>query len=470
MKQKLGGNNKISEVKKFAEDNAFYDDITDDEFFVFGADFGTGNDDDHFQIGFTSKALINRIPEAVIFHCDGTYKVLKLGFPLMVLGISDINRKFWPIGFMFSSHEQKEDYFKFFTKIKNIAKKCGVNFDPHYMIIDACKAMAYALRKCFPKCTIIMCWFHLKYNIRKKKHWLGSKYKKVLNHINALHNTTNQLEFLELWKKIEKIWLKKKSMKKFHKYFKKQWIESSFSNWQIFKTPPGYATTNNPIESYNNKIKTFFTNRLKLNIVPALEIFKSDCIVPESKSVFYYGKEIKITTNLENKAKLLSNAKFTKFDEHLYEYKHTKGTISNINLINRTCTCHVTVDKGICLHLIKAAIIQNYRLPGMVSLDKFSIRKMRKKIENKDEDDGSSSSCSENEETETSVFENNVIEATQNVVHKEITKRGRPAKIAKALVVDTEPDRVKKLVNKSKKTPLVAVRSSNILKNKNNLN
>ena len=68
---------------------------------------------------------------------------------------------------------------------------------------------------------------------------------------------------------------------------------------------------------------------------------------------------------------------------------------------------------------------------------------MRKKIEKKDEDDGSSSSFSENEETETSVFENNVIEATQNVVHKEITKRGRPAKIAKALVVDTEPDRVK---------------------------
>ena len=147
MKQKLGGNNKISEVKKFAEDNAFYDDITDDEFFVFGADFGTGNDDDHFQIGFTSKALINRIPEAVIFHCDGTYKVLKLGFPLMVLGISDINRKFWPIGFMFSSHEQKEDYFKFFTKIKNIAKKCGVNFDSHYMIINACKAIASAIRK-----------------------------------------------------------------------------------------------------------------------------------------------------------------------------------------------------------------------------------------------------------------------------------------------------------------------------------
>jgi hypothetical protein len=97
-------------------------------------------------------------------------------------------------------------------------------------------------------------------------------------------------------------------MKKFHKYFKKQWVESTFCNWQIFKTPPGYATTNNPIESYNNKIKTLFTNRLKLNILRALEIFKSDCIEPESKSVFNYGKEIFITKSLENKANKLSNA------------------------------------------------------------------------------------------------------------------------------------------------------------------
>ncbi len=86
--------------------------------------------------------------------------MLKLGFPLIVLGVSDINRKFWPIGFMFSSHEKKNDYFNFFMKIKTIAQKFGVNFDPHYMIIDACKAIGFAIKKCFPKCTVIMCWFH----------------------------------------------------------------------------------------------------------------------------------------------------------------------------------------------------------------------------------------------------------------------------------------------------------------------
>ena len=87
---------------------------------------------------------------------------------------------------------------------------------------------------------------------------------------------------------------------------------------------------------------------------------------------------MEITTRLENKANKLSNTKFKKVDEYLYDYKHFKGTVSTINLLNKSCTCHEIVDKGICLHLIKKAIIQKYRLPGMVSLDKFSIRKMRK--------------------------------------------------------------------------------------------
>ena len=42
-------------------------------------------------------------------------------------------------------------------------------------------------------------------------------------------------------------------------YLKKQWVESDFGNWMLFSTPSGYATTNNPLESYNGIIKEFFT-------------------------------------------------------------------------------------------------------------------------------------------------------------------------------------------------------------------
>jgi transposase-like protein len=158
---------------------------------------------------------------------------------------------------MFSSHEQKGDYLKFFQKMVEVALLVDVILEPKFMVIDACKAIAYAIKKYFPKCKIIMCWFRLKSNIRKHKQLLRSKYKKVLSHINLLQNTSNEFEFRVLWSKIEKKWQKKPSMSKFLKYFKAQWMDSIFCNWQIFQTPPGFTTTNNPIESYNAMIKNF---------------------------------------------------------------------------------------------------------------------------------------------------------------------------------------------------------------------
>ena len=192
-------------------------------FFVFGGDYGSGADDDHFQLGFTSKTLLSRITEGVIFHFDGTYKVIKFGFPLLVFSIVDINRKFWSIVFMFTSYEQKNYFFNFFNKLKIISQLVGIILNPQYFVIDASKAIAYAIERCFQNCKIIYFF--------------------------------NELEFKQLY--IEKSLIKKKSIEAFHVYFKKQWVDSNFSNWQIYQTPLGFTTTNNPKESYNGKIKAF---------------------------------------------------------------------------------------------------------------------------------------------------------------------------------------------------------------------
>jgi hypothetical protein len=138
----MGDNKKISDVKAFSKENKFSKDIDDDEFFVFGGYFGSGPDADHFQLGFASKTLLRRFPEGIIFHCDGTYKIIEFGFPLIGYGISDMNRKFWPVGFMFTSHEQKGDYLKFFQKMVEVALLVDVILEPKFMVIDACKAIA----------------------------------------------------------------------------------------------------------------------------------------------------------------------------------------------------------------------------------------------------------------------------------------------------------------------------------------
>ena len=210
-----------------------------------------------------------------------------------------------------------------------------------------------------------------------------------------MHNTSNEFEFRVLWSKIEKKCEQKTSMSKFLKYFKAQWMDSIFCNWRIFQTPPGFTTTNNPIESYNAIIKKFFTNRLKLNIIPALETFKNECIGPESSRKFEYATKKTITRSMENKSKKLKIENFKKIDKHLYKYKHTKGDISTINLNNETCTCNEIVDKGVCIHLIRVALLEKYNLQGMITNDKFSTRLMRRK-KPASEDKNSSSSFSAN--------------------------------------------------------------------------
>lgn len=48
-------------------------------------------------------------------------------------------------------------------------------------------------------------------------------------------------------------------------YFLKQWIESVFYLWRSFDKPAGFAGTNNPIESFNNKIKKNFLHVVSSN-------------------------------------------------------------------------------------------------------------------------------------------------------------------------------------------------------------
>jgi hypothetical protein len=63
---------------------------------------------------------------------------------------------------------------------------------------------------------------------------------------------------------------------------------------------------------------------------------------------------------MENKSKKLKIEKFNKIDKHLYKNKHTKGDISTINLNNETCRCNEIVDKGVCNHLIRVALLEEY--------------------------------------------------------------------------------------------------------------
>ncbi len=285
-----------------------------------------------------------------------------------------------------------------------------------------------------------------------------------------MHNSADQLEYNSRWAEISRKWLKIPELKSFHSYFEKQWIKSKFNKWSVFHSPPGFTTTNNPIESFNKTIKQFFTDNLKLNLVPAFEVFKT-LIYEESSKLFKYETIVKVTKKLENKSKRLEALKFVKITSTEYVYNHKNDQVSIIDLLKKTCTCNFHTDRGICLHLVYVARIEKVVLPGMVFVEKFSTRN-RKKFDKKTKtnteffDDDVEMIYSEDECDNQLIIE--VADQVETVKHDQVVavkdaqieqvklateipaRRGRPPRNKKALVVDdiipTKIPREKKII------------------------
>ena len=54
-----------------------------------------------------------------IFYIDGTYKITRNKFPLVVFGRTDISRQLFPIVFMLTSHEDETDFTYFYIQLQS---------------------------------------------------------------------------------------------------------------------------------------------------------------------------------------------------------------------------------------------------------------------------------------------------------------------------------------------------------------
>lgn len=154
--------NNINGVEEYVNSQTCF---SSSDVIFFGSDFGDGTDEKHFHLGITTKALLGNIHKSEIFHIDATYKIIKYNFPLIVFGCSDVRRRFHPISFMITSHETKDTYSHFFSRMLDLCSMSNIVLEPRYMVQDADQAMANAVIDAFSQCTIIMCYFHVKQNV-----------------------------------------------------------------------------------------------------------------------------------------------------------------------------------------------------------------------------------------------------------------------------------------------------------------
>ncbi|CAF0826215.1 unnamed protein product [Brachionus calyciflorus] len=242
-----------------------------------------------------------------------------------------------------------------------------------YICIDADRAMANSILDVLPDSKIVMCWYHLKNNINKNAKKIPQAHvEKVTNDIIHLRSTKTSDSYDLKKKAILSKWKKLKGLDNFCKYFTKQWIDSPFCNWQLYQTPPGYAMSNSPIESYNSLIKAHFTNRSKFNLLPVFELFEK-VVTLESRKVMANKFDIpncaKITISLKRLAKLDLVKKIEtgeNSDKYLVDGKYTV-------LINKecfcpectNCTCAWFLDVAKCAHLVSCCLFSSINFPGI---------------------------------------------------------------------------------------------------------
>jgi hypothetical protein len=136
-----------------------------------------------------------------------------------------------------------------------------------------------------------------------------------------------------------------------------------FSNWQIFKTPPGFANTNNPMEAFNKIIKAHFTNYEEHPLLTFIRIVV-EYIIPfysnNTREFLFYRVASKTVIKL---AKRIDTSKLEM--KGLNECIHNGAIhIHTINFNTKTCSCRWFLAFAICSHIIAACDHFNRELKG----------------------------------------------------------------------------------------------------------
>lgn len=103
---------------------------------------------------------------------DATYKLNWNGYPLIIMGTTDMQKRFHPLFFVCTSHEETKDYEFAFKSLKNVVEnELNTPFNPKYIIADAAPAIKKAFFKVFRRSAKmhIMCFAHVIRNVRKYK-------------------------------------------------------------------------------------------------------------------------------------------------------------------------------------------------------------------------------------------------------------------------------------------------------------
>ncbi|KAE9191702.1 hypothetical protein PF002_g24422 [Phytophthora fragariae] len=384
---------------------------------------GTGSAANPFRIGLTCMALlesyvkVQRDPTlSTLLHLDSTHSIVKQKYPVFVMGISDRSGSFMPVVYYCTSLRKAQDIRWCLAFLKRvILHEFGLIFSPDFVMMDADKAQFKACEQEIQSTKILMCWFHVTQNVHK--HVDGAKLsmitrKKIFRDLYGLHFAETEDDYLRKREFVVRSWRGAGALclrvKRVMDHLLKLWILGArFAQWQAFHTPTGYATTNNPLETYHYTLKLVNDNKRATpsELVSGLDLSRLGYISSMSgfDNVPTVSKRLKAVFNRAEKLKELEAEvvhlhslivvrvwpKLTStasVDEEETEDAPSANTIKNsyrssnyrrlmwegmpeggwvVDPVGRSCKCPCWRKAGMCLHVIKATKVAHMHCPGM---------------------------------------------------------------------------------------------------------
>lgn len=305
----------LGDLANWCESKSSYPENRDDAF-VLSHEIVDSKVKQGFRFCMTTPLLLEELSKVDLICIDATYKLNWMGFPLIILGTVDRQKRFHPMIYACSSHEATEDYEFVFSSVKNgVASYYPKDlWAPKKLIADGADQIRNAFYNVFGNDANIdiMCFAHVIRNIRKRPFSSKSSKALIIDDIRKMQLAPNRNIFdmmanlfIDKWTSTEP---------NFASYFKKEWL-GVHSNW--FEGASEYTpSTNNALESHNATIKRRVTFRRRLPLEEFLITMLS--MTAEVSQQFSSGmrtvaKEPNIARELMMKAAEMVNSEFQAF-------------------------------------------------------------------------------------------------------------------------------------------------------------
>lgn len=304
---------KLGDLMEWCDSNSVFPQDPDKEF-VLNHECSMPDEVMNFRLIISTPELLRKAIKFETVCIDATYKLNWHGFPLIVFGTVDRQKRFHPVAYACCTHETTADYEFVFKAIRNAIKVYyEQEFEPKILIADGADAIRNAFYNACPSAEIdIMCFAHVIRNIRKRSFSSKSNKQLVLDDIRKIQLAANKSTFSMMTALFCQKWTH--SEPEFIEYFKKEWM-GSHCNW--FEGAANYTpSTNNALESHNAVIKRSITLRKRLPLNQFLTCISK--LINEISREFSSGERTieirpKVDKNLMQKAALMEQEKCKAF-------------------------------------------------------------------------------------------------------------------------------------------------------------